>query len=226
MIDLSWHAPATAFDAAAAGDDRVLRDSLTAHGATDDAAGQLLAAVRAPHAVLEVLQADVRGALRQRAYLGTGLSSLHADGDDREEVRAVLVAPSPAELVHALLAGLGLGPRPAHDAATLEAAPDAVHLDRTDQAIDAVRGAAELPAQVQVIGDPSEHRWWGLRWYAPDQPERTARLQVLDVGRLWVQDGTALVPADAVGVLTLLSPLLGELSRLAARASGSGEDGS
>lgn len=224
MIDLSWHAPAAAFDAAAAGDEAPLRASLDDHGVSEEAIEAVLATVRSPAVLLEVLRANADGLFRQRAHLGARLSILHADGDDRDERRSVMVAPSPVELVHTLLAGFELGPRDPHDAAALEAEPGSVRLDHPEQGVEAVLGQAQLPAGVGSVGDPSQRQWWGLRWYAPDEPEQVTRLQVLDVGRLWVQEDLTLLPADAVGVLGLLASLLGELSRITATASTHGDE--
>lgn len=214
MIDISWQAAPVVFDAAAAGDDRPLRDALEAHGAGSVAVDALRATVSAPAVLLEILAADRGGMVRQRALLGAGLSLVHADGDDREEPGTVVVAPSPVELVHVLLGGQGLGARPAHDEAAMSAAAGSIVLTSPDQAVLAVTGQGELPDAVIPVGDPEQHRWWGLRWHEPARPDETATLQVLDVGRLWLQDGTVLLPADAVGIMLLLRPLLAELSRL------------
>lgn len=214
MIDISWEAAPGVFDAAVAGDDRPLRASLDEHGAEAMAVDAILATAADPAVVLEVLAADATGMVRQRALLRAGLSLLHADGDDREQPSTVMVAPSPAELVHVLLGDLGLGSRPPHDEAVLSAPVGSFQLQMPDQAVLAVSGQGELPAGVDRVGEPERHGWWGLRWHEPSRPDETATLQVLDVGRLWLQDGKVLLAADAVGVMLLLRPLLGELSRL------------
>lgn len=214
MIDISWQAAPRVFDAVAAGDDQTLRTSLEEHGAEGVAVEAILATATTPAVVLEVLAADATGMVRQRALLGAGLSLLHADGDDREQPGTVMVAPSPVELVHVLLGGMGLGSRPVHDEASLSAAAGSIELQAPDQAVLAVTGQGELPHAVGRLGDQEQHGWWGLRWHEPARPDKTATLQVLDVGRFWLQDGTVLLPADAVGIMLLLRPLLAELSRL------------
>lgn len=210
MIDDSLRIAPDALTAASGGDTTQVQAVLVGHGIDAASVSLLLDALTAPFARLEVLRADRAGLVRQRAHLGA-VGILHADGDDRTTSQPAVVAPSAVELVHVVLDGLGLGPRPVRPSA--EPTEDGtVHLDRVEQAMQACLGETDLPDGAQPISADTPAKWWALRWDADADPAVAGQLAVLDTGQLWEQRDTALVPTDAVALLGHLIGLLSALS--------------
>lgn len=203
MIDLNLRLSPAAVDAAEAGDTDALRRQLDPADLEDVVTDAIVGAVTDPTVRLDVVDADGRGATIRRGYISPIVSLLHANGDDRATVSPVLAAQSGAELVHVLLAGLGLGPRPAPDG------DDEVELDDPQDTLRAALGDATLPGGITL---PTER---SLRWWSIDTDvSEDAPITVLDAHLLWRQSGPQLVPADVLSVWDAFAPLLGRVSRL------------
>ena len=223
MIDDHLTLPPAVLDAARAGDTAALTDALAADAADPARAQELAALAHRPALVVELVSATPQVTLRQRALLGEAAGLLHADGDDRDTAHTVVLASTPTELLHVMLAGVRLAPRRTHPVERVVAQP-AVELPEAESVLELVRGTRPLPDGVEPAVDADAYRWWGLRWYEPDAPEVAAWLHVLDVGRYWVQDGRRLHPADPVGLFLALAPLLGVCSELGYREPAPDDD--
>ena len=211
MIDDQLRLASRVLDDAAAGDDSALRAALP-----DDADPQvveaLMAAVSKPTARVEMEIADAdSGPVKQRAWFGPDLALIATNSDDPTTEQSVVVARPSVELIHLLVASVGLGLRPQDD-------DEPIALDTYESAAGFALGEGELPVPPPPEQEQRPVRWWALRWEVREQhgESATGGVVVLDAARLWRQHEARLLPTDALQIWLELGPLLDAIGRASA----------